>query len=270
MVPPIDDTENKLDRPRLIAKVTVSPARHTCCAQLHLYIQEPIYKSEVVDQLDTVMQARLDENDSYKLYNNLTSARFMRSCMLLMDAREPVARLSELTQRDGLRLAALDRKLIIVQEEIEALMTKPGANEATFIKGYDASAEVSKGTQVLNQGTGEYAKDREQYLKALSSELKDPELDMQDPVSLARKKLFDFVKWERGPRQWVLWRCIWGHCRATSKQSLSADSVRIFCTNSRRNGVLSLSLWRVCHSHLIMLNVGSVLSILRSGRLVSS
>ena len=186
--PPLDDTENEFDRPRLVAKVT--PA-------VRNYSQEPLYKSEVVDQLDTIVQKKLDANASYQLYNGTTSARFMQSGMLLLDAREPVARLSELTQRDGLNLAAFDRKLESVQEDIDALINKPGINEAKFIEEYNTDAEVFKGIQVLNQGREEYSKDRDQYLKALAKQLKDPELDMQDPVSLSRKKLFDYAKWDK-------------------------------------------------------------------------
>ena len=92
----------------------------------------------------------------------------MQSGMLLLDAREPVARLSELTQRDGLNLAAFDRKLESVQEDIDTLINKPGTNEAKIIQEYNTDAEIFKGIQVLNQGREEYLKDRDQYLKALA------------------------------------------------------------------------------------------------------
>jgi hypothetical protein len=117
--------------------------------------------------------------------------------MLLQDTREPIARLSELTQRDGLNLAALDRKLESVQGDVKALLSKPGVDEARFISEYDPDAEIFKGIQVLNVETEEYAQDRKQYLEALTEGLKDPALDLQDPISLAQKRLFDFVKWEK-------------------------------------------------------------------------
>ena len=100
VVPPISEDENDLDRPRLEAKVT--PARES-------YQQDPLFKAEVVDQLDPTDWLGGDSN--YELYNDLTSARFIRSALFLTDAKEPQARLSETAQRDKLILRSLDRKV---------------------------------------------------------------------------------------------------------------------------------------------------------------
>ena len=187
-VVPQDGDENELDRPRLEA--TVTPVTRG-------YKQAPLFKSEVIDQLDSIVQKKLDANPSYQLYNSLTTARFVRGALFIQDAREPMARMSELTQRDHLNLASYDRKLESVMEELQKMQDQNelGVNEARFVREYDADAEVFKGIQVLNQGLDEFAADRKAYLQALGEQLKDPEMQLKDPLSKARHTLFLYEQW---------------------------------------------------------------------------
>ena len=183
VVPPVGE-ENDFNRPRLEAKVV--PARES-------YQQEPLYKSEVVDQLDPT--DRLQNNPSYEIYNNLTSARFVKSSHFLMDAKEPIARLSELTQRDDLSLKSLDRKLKGVKAEMAQLKSTPGENEGKFVKEYDSEREIYRGIQVLNEGLEEADADRTTYLDAIAEELDAPELTLPGPLHGARRELFDYDSW---------------------------------------------------------------------------
>ena len=63
------------------------------------------------------------------------------------------------------------------------------------MREYDADAEVFKGIQVLNQGLDEFAADRKAYLQALGEQLKDPEMQLKDPLSKARRTLFSYEQW---------------------------------------------------------------------------
>ena len=143
VAPPLDDNENTLDRPRLSAKVTPHTAG---------YKQDPLFKAQVVDQLEQT--DKLKGNDSYELYNGLTSARFVATANMLLDVRAKLARISELTQRDSLNLNSLNRKLSVFEKDIQWLLAKSnsgsqnrGSHEANFFQDYNQGtryATVSK------------------------------------------------------------------------------------------------------------------------------
>ena len=192
--------ESELDQPFLEAKVT--PATRG-------YKQEPLFKAEVVDQIDP--SDRLEKSSHYQLYNQLTSARFIKSALFMMDARAPQARLSELTQRDNMSLKSLSRKLSSISSDLEAMKLKPEANEASFNQLYSPDREVFRGIQVLNQGLDEFEKDRKAYLEALQQELQSPALQLTDPVDTALREYLitrvGRIKWQATTLilTWRLW-----------------------------------------------------------------
>jgi hypothetical protein len=179
------DSANGMDKPCFIAKVT--PVTTS-------YIQEDLYKAEVVDQIDP--SDRLNGNASYELYNSLTSARFVRSCLFLLDARCPQSELSELTQRDHVNLKSLRRKVQSVKATVQDMVTELQPNELKFDVEYLPDREIYRGIQVLNEGLDSFKADREEYLLGLAKELDDPELNVTNhPVHNARANLFDFENW---------------------------------------------------------------------------
>ena len=176
--------ENEFDRPRLQA--TVKPHQRG-------YKQGDLYKSEVVDQFDPT--DRLAGCASFELYNKLTSARFVKSALFILDARGPQARLSELTQRDNFSLKSLSRKLGSIDSELQAMEAAPKADESEFVQGCCAQSEIFKGIQVLNEGLEQFEEDRAVYLAELRPQLKSEDLQLTDPVDIALRELFDYETW---------------------------------------------------------------------------
>ena len=178
VAPADEDEKDDLNQPRLVCSVTQSTRGYSTET-------ETLHKAEVVDHLDTSVQADLDATEHYELYNSLTSARFVSSTLFVLDVRALLAQLSELTQRDDMSLKSLARKLASLQDSIKLLRSKDSegslrraANEQGFFDKYDADKEIYKGIQVLNEGLEEFDSDRDAFLDSLLTELQDPELQL--------------------------------------------------------------------------------------------
>ena len=166
------------------------------------YKQEPLWKSEVVDQLDPT-SSKFREHPVYELYNKLTGSRFLRSCNLIYDVRKHLARIFELTRRDNLSHYLLNKKVLNFEKDLIAMQATPGENERNYSLEYDPTKQIYRGIQVLSDdcngdtGANLFELDRAVYLKATLAGITG-RVRLKDPVHEARASIFNYDGWLEG------------------------------------------------------------------------